>query len=145
MLIDGGLGQLNAVREVLADLGITDVPLVGIAKGRDRNAGREDFYLPGRAPFKLPPGNPVLYYVQRLRDEAHRFAIGGHRARRAKDSRKSMLDEVAGIGPRRKRALLLHFGSAQAVAGAAIADLEAVPGINRATARIIYNHFHDAE
>ncbi|MDA5194787.1 excinuclease ABC subunit UvrC [Govanella unica] len=143
VLIDGGLGQLNAVRETLADLGIDDLPLIAIAKGQDRNAGREDFYLPGRAPFKLPPASPVLYYVQRLRDEAHRFAIGGHRARRAKDVRKSILDEVPGIGPARKKALLMHFGSAQAVAGAGIPDLEAVPGVNRATARVIYNHFHD--
>lgn len=143
LLIDGGLGQLNAVRQTLADLGIDDLPLVGIAKGADRNAGREDFYLPDRAPFKLPPTSPVLYYIQRLRDEAHRFAIGGHRARRSKEVRKSILDGVPGIGPARKKALLLHFGSAQAVAGAAIADLETVPGINRATARIIYNHFHD--
>lgn len=143
VLIDGGIGQLNAVRGVLDDLGVGDVPLVAVAKGPDRNAGREDFHLPDRAPFKLPPGNPVLYYIQRLRDEAHRFAIGGHRARRSKESRKSILDEVAGIGPRRKRALLLHFGSAQAVARAAVADLEAVDGINRATAQAIYNHFHD--
>lgn len=145
VLIDGGLGQLNAVREVLAELGVTDLAIAAIAKGPDRNAGREDFYLPGRAPFKLPPGSPVLYYVQRLRDEAHRFAIGGHRARRAKDTRRSILDDVPGIGPRRKRALLLHFGSAQAVASAAIADLEVVPGINRATARVIYDHFHDRD
>ncbi len=144
VLIDGGLGQLNAVREVMAQLGVGDIPIAAIAKGPDRNAGREDFYLPGRAPFKLPPGSPVLYYVQRLRDEAHRFAIGGHRARRAKDTRRSILDDVPGIGPRRKRALLLHFGSAQAVASAAIADLEEVPGINRATARVIYNHFHES-
>lgn len=143
VLIDGGLGQLNAVRATLADLGIEDVPLIAIAKGQDRNAGREDFYLPDRAPFKLDPNSPVLYYVQRLRDEAHRFAIGGNRARRLKDARKSLLDAVPGIGPRRKRALLLHFGSAQAVANAGINDLAAAPGVSRATAKVIYDFFHE--
>jgi excinuclease ABC subunit C len=127
----------------LADLGIEDLPLVAIAKGPDRNAGREDFYLPDRTPFKLPPASPVLYYIQRLRDEAHRFAIGGHRARRKIDVRKSLLDQVPGIGAKRKRALLMHFGSAQAVAGAGIGDLEAVDGISRTTAKTIYNFFHD--
>jgi excinuclease ABC subunit C len=143
VIIDGGAGQLSAVSETLADLGVEDVPLVAIAKGPDRNAGREDFYLPGRTPFKLPPSSPVLYYIQRLRDEAHRFAIGGHRARRKQDIRKSRLDQVPGIGAKRKRALLMHFGSAGAVAGAGIADLEAVEGISRATAKTIYDFFHE--
>ncbi len=143
VLIDGGLGQLNAVREIMAELGLDDINLVAIAKGPDRNAGREDFYLPDQPPFKLKPGSPVLYYVQRLRDEAHRFAIGSHRARRAKDTRKSILDDVPGIGPSRKRALLLHFGSAKEVSTAGITDLQAVPGVSRTTAQIIYNHFHD--
>ncbi len=143
VIIDGGRGQLSAVAETLADVGIDDLPLVAIAKGPDRNAGREDFYMPGRQPFKLPPTSPVLYYIQRLRDEAHRFAIGGHRARRKTDARKSALDQVPGIGAKRKRALLMHFGSARAVAGAGIRDLEAVDGISRTTAKVIYNFFHD--
>ncbi|RMF12059.1 MAG: excinuclease ABC subunit UvrC [Alphaproteobacteria bacterium] len=143
VIVDGGAGQLSAVTDTLADLGIEDLPVVAIAKGRDRNAGREDFHLPGRQPFKLPPTSPVLYYIQRLRDEAHRFAIGGHRARRKTDLRKSALDQVPGVGAKRKRALLMHFGSASAVAGAGIGDLEAVNGISRATAKAIYDFFHD--
>ena len=142
LLIDGGLGQLNAVLEVLEDLGLTDIPVVSIAKGPDRNAGREDFYLPGKTPFKLPPNDPVLYFLQRLRDESHRFVIGSHRNRRAKKMHKSLLDGLPGVGAARKKALLLHFGSAKAVSGAAISDLEKVNGISRALATKIYDYFH---
>ncbi len=142
VLIDGGTGQLSAVEGVLADLGIEDVALVGVAKGPDRNAGREDFYLPGREPFKLPPNSPVLYFLQRLRDEAHRFVIGGHRARRSQDIRKSKLDGLPGVGAKRKRALLNHFGSAQAVTAAGVEDLASVPNISIALARKIYDYFH---
>jgi len=142
VLIDGGAGQLAAARAVLAELGIDDLPLVAIAKGPDRDAGRERFFMDGRAPFSLPPEDPVLYFLQRLRDEAHRFAIGTHRARRSKAIGRSALDEVAGIGAARKRALLHHFGSARTVARAGLADLEAVPGISRTVAKKIYDHFH---
>jgi excinuclease ABC subunit C len=142
VLIDGGLGQLNAVMGVIEEMGITDLPLVSIAKGPDRNAGREQFFLPGREPFQLPINDPVLYYLQRLRDEAHRWAIGGHRARRQRQISASPLDEIPGIGPTRKKALLHHFGSAKAVARAGLADLEAAPGISTAMARSIYEHFH---
>ncbi|MEW5727290.1 MAG: excinuclease ABC subunit UvrC [Pseudomonadota bacterium] len=142
VLIDGGQGQLNAALEVFEDLGIDDVAIASIAKGPDRNAGRERFFLPGREPFSLEPKDPVLYFLQRLRDEAHRFAIGTHRARRSAGLSRSQLDEVAGIGARRKKALLHHFGSAREVADAGLADLEAVPGISRAMAKKIYDHFH---
>ena len=142
VLIDGGLGQLHAAAEVFADLGVEGVSLVSIAKGPDRNAGRERFFLPGREPFSLEPKDPVLYFLQRLRDEAHRFAIGTHRSRRAKAIGQSLLDEVPGIGARRKKALLHHFGSAREVANAGLADLEAVDGISRAMAKKIYDHFH---
>ncbi len=142
VLIDGGLGQLTAARETLAALGV-DVPLVGIAKGPDRDAGRETFFLPGRDSFKLPPRDPVLYFVERLRDEAHRFAIGSHRARRKRDLREAGLQEIAGIGPSRKRALLHHFGTLKAIERAAVADLMQVDGISAETARRIYAFFHD--
>jgi excinuclease ABC subunit C len=142
VLIDGGQGQLTAARETLAGLGVS-VPLVAIAKGPDRDAGRETFFLPGREHFKLPPRDPVLYFVERLRDEAHRFAIGSHRARRKRDLRESGLQEIAGIGPARKRALLHHFGTLKAVERAAVADLMQVDGINAETARRIYEFFHD--
>ena len=143
VLIDGGLGQLSVAREVLAALQVTDVPLVGIAKGPDRDAGRERFFMDGRPPFTLEPKSPVLFYLQRLRDEAHRFAIGTHRAKRAQTITASPLDEIDGIGPGRKRALLNHFGSGRAVTRAGLADLEAVAGISKAMARKIYDHFHD--
>jgi len=143
VLIDGGRGQLAAVTETLAELGINDVPLIGVAKGPDRDAGRETFYMAGREPFMLPPRDPVLYFVQRLRDEAHRFAIGSHRARRKSDIARNPLDEIQGIGPTRKRALLNHFGTAKAVSRAGIADLRAVPGISDEMARIIHGHFHE--
>jgi len=143
VVIDGGKGQLSIVRAVFADLGIDDVALLGVAKGPDRNAGRETFHLQGRAPFTLSERDPVLYFLQRLRDEAHRFAIGTHRARRAKSLVTSPLDEVPGIGGKRKKALLMHFGSAQAVAAAGLTDLEAVDGISRTVAQKIYGHFNE--
>ena len=142
VLIDGGPGQLTAALEVFAELGIDDVFLAAIAKGPDRNAGHERLHLADRPPFSLPPNDPVLYFLQRLRDEAHRFAIGSHRARRAKAQGSSPLDEVAGIGARRKKALLHHFGSARAVSEAGLADLEAVEGISRTMAKKLYEHFH---
>jgi excinuclease ABC subunit C len=144
LLIDGGKGQLSSVMEVLEDLGVSeDVCVVAISKGPDRNAGREQFHMPGRDAFMLPENDAVLYYLQRLRDEAHRFAIGSHRARRSGDIKKSPLDGVPGIGPKRKKALLHHFGSAKAVAGADVRDLEGVDGISRAMAQQIYDHFRD--
>jgi excinuclease ABC subunit C len=142
VLIDGGQGQLTVAREVLAGLGV-DVPLVAIAKGPDRDAGRETFFLPGRDSFKLPPRDPVLYFVERLRDEAHRFAIGSHRARRTRDLREAGLQEIAGIGPTRKRALLHHFGTLKAIERASVTDLMQVDGISAETARRIYEFFHE--
>ena len=144
VLVDGGEGQLRAARETLAALGIVDVPIVGIAKGPDRDAGRETFHMPGRDPFRLPSRDPVLYFAQRLRDEAHRFAIGSHRQRRSRDIREAGLQEIAGIGPTRKRALLRHFGTLKAVERASISDLIQVPGINAETARRIYDFFHES-
>jgi excinuclease ABC subunit C len=143
VMIDGGEGQLTAARETLGALGVTDLPLVAIAKGPDRDAGRETFHMPGRESFKLPPRDPVLYFVQRLRDEAHRFAIGSHRARRKRDIREAGLQEIPGIGPTRKRALLRHFGTLKQIERASAADLAQVPGINEETARRIYDFFHD--
>jgi len=142
LLIDGGAGQLSAVRGVMQDLGMHGIPVVAIAKGPDRDAGREWFHMDGRAPFQLPPRDPVLYYLQRVRDETHRFAITTHRAGRSKALVTSELDEVDGVGAARKRALLNHFGSARGVKAAGLSDLEAAPGINRETARRIYEHFH---
>jgi len=142
VLIDGGQGQLNAAGAVLLELGL-DVPLVAIAKGPDRDAGRENFFLPGRDSFKLPPRDPVLYFVERLRDEAHRFAVGSHRARRKRDLREAGLQEIAGIGPTRKRALLHHFGTLKAIERASVTDLMQVDGISAETARRIYGFFHD--
>ncbi|HWV19947.1 MAG TPA: excinuclease ABC subunit UvrC [Devosia sp.] len=143
VFIDGGAGQLNAVREVIAELNLPkEVTFIGIAKGEERDAGREKFFMEGRDAFMLPHRDPVLYYVQRLRDEAHRFAIGTHRARRKKDVVKNPLDEIEGIGPTRKRALLNHFGSAKAVARASLLDLEAVPSISKAMAQLVYDHFN---
>ena len=144
VLIDGGEGQLGAARETLAALGVSDVPLVAIAKGPDRDAGRETFHAPGKESFKLPPRDPVLYFVQRLRDEAHRFAIGSHRARRKRDIREAGLQEIPGIGPTRKRALLRHFGTLKQIERASLDDLAQVPGINAETARRIYDFFHEA-
>ncbi|MEA2741597.1 MAG: excinuclease subunit [Acetobacteraceae bacterium] len=142
LLIDGGVGQLSAARDVLADLGVSDIKLVAIAKGPDRDAGREWLHTDGMAPFQLPPRDPVLYFLQRLRDEAHRFAITTHRAGRSTAIRRSELDEIQGIGSARKRALLNHFGSARGVKMAGLNDLEAAPGISKETARRVYAHFH---
>ena len=142
LLIDGGLGQLNAVYETMKEMGLEDkVAMVGIAKGPDRDAGREKFFIKGKQSFMLPERDPVLYFVQRLRDEAHRFAIGSHRARRKKEMVKNPLDEIPGIGPGRKRALLHHFGSAKSVSRAALSDLKAVDGISEQMAQAIYDHF----
>lgn len=144
ILIDGGQGQMTAVRAMLVELGIEDrVVAIGVAKGQDREAGRERFFVKGKDSFSLPVRDPVLYFVQRLRDEAHRFAIGSHRARRKKEMVKNPLDEIGGIGPSRKRALLLAFGTAKAVSRAAVDDLMAVEGISESIARLVYNHFHD--
>ena len=146
LLIDGGLGQLAVAQEVIRAFGIHDVALIGVAKGPDRDAGREHFHIPGRsAPMMLEPRDPVLYFVQRLRDEAHRFAIGTHRAKRSKALGANPLDEIPGIGPGRKRALLQHFGSAKAVSRAGKDDLEAVQGISAQMARTIYDFFHERQ
>jgi excinuclease ABC subunit C len=145
LLIDGGKGQLSAVCEVLEDAGVHDVPVVGVAKGPHHGReGREVFHLPGGREITLPPNSALLFYLQRLRDEAHRFAIGTHRAKRAKSLTTSTLDDVPGIGPNRKRALLMHFGTARAVKGAALEDLEKAPGISRTMARQLYDYFHPA-
>ncbi|WP_296204537.1 helix-hairpin-helix domain-containing protein, partial [uncultured Hyphomicrobium sp.] len=143
VLVDGGAGQLAVAAEVMAELRLKGIHLAGVAKGPDRDAGREHFHLPGRAPFMLEPRDPVLYFVQRLRDEAHRFAIGTHRAKRAKSLGVNPLDDIAGIGPTRKRALLKHFGSAKAVSRAGVDDLAAVDGISGEMARKIYDFFHE--
>jgi len=144
VLIDGGQGQLKAAQETLALLSVTDIPLVAIAKGPDRDAGRETFFVAGRDPFKLPPRDPLLYFIERLRDEAHRFAIGSHRVRRKKDIREAGLQEIPGIGPTRKRALLRYFGTVKAIERASLPDLAQVPGINAETARKIYEFFHES-
>jgi excinuclease ABC subunit C len=143
ILIDGGQGQLQAARTTLESLGIADMPVVTIAKGPDRDAGRETFFQTGRAPFKLPPRDPLLYFVQRLRDEAHRFAVGSHRQQRRRSLREAGLQEIPGIGPTRKRALLHHFGTLKAIERASLADLRHVPGISAETARRIYDFFHE--
>jgi len=143
LLIDGGRGQLSSVHSVLDDLGIEDITVVGISKGEDRDAGREQFHMRGHETFMLPGNDKALFFLQRLRDEAHRFAISSHRARRKKNFTKSPLDDLPGIGAKRKKALLLHFGSAKAVAGADVRDLAHVEGISKALAQKIYDHFHD--
>lgn len=145
ILIDGGKGQLDAARQALSEAGVEpgDVAVVGIAKGRDRDAGRETFFMEGRQPFRMPPRDPTLYFVQRLRDEAHRFAIGTHRAKRTRAIRQNPLDEISGIGPVRKRALLHHFGTVKAIQQASLSDLQRVPGVNAATAQIVYDFFHE--
>ena len=142
LLIDGGAGQVAAVAGIMADLGVEDIPVVGVAKGIDRDQGKEEFHRPGQRPFALRMNDPVLYFVQRLRDEAHRWAIGTHRARRSKAIGATPLDEIAGIGAARKRALLAHFGSAKAVARASVAELQAVDGISAAMAQKVHDHFH---
>jgi excinuclease ABC subunit C len=143
VLIDGGKGQLSSVLEVMEELGVMDIPVAAIAKGPERDAGKEAFYIPGKPPFKLPQNDPVLYYLQRLRDEAHRFAIGGHRAKRKKALTENPLDGVPGVGPGRKKALLAHFGSAKAVRDAALADLEGVEGISGTMAQRVYDWFQN--
>ncbi len=143
LLIDGGAGQVSAVREILCELSVEEVPMLGVAKGVDRDHGKEEFHRTGARPFALQRNDPVLYFVQRLRDEAHRFAIGTHRAKRSKALIANPLDEIAGVGPGRKRALLAHFGSAKAVSRAAVADLRAVDGVSAALADKIRAHFHD--
>jgi excinuclease ABC subunit C len=142
VIIDGGRGQLQAALETLAEVGAADLPVVAIAKGPDRNAGRETFHVPGREAFRLEPRDPALYFMQRLRDEAHRFAIGTHRAKRSRELVKSQLDEIGGVGPRRKRALLLHFGTVKAIERASLDDLAHTPGVNEATAKAVYGFFH---
>ncbi len=144
LLIDGGAGQVAAVAGVLAELGLDDIAVIGVAKGADRNAGKEEFHRPGQRPMTLNRNDPVLYFIQRLRDEAHRFAIGSHRTRRQRASRATGLDRIAGIGPGRKRALLAHFGSAKAVARAGLDDLKAVRGISARLAETIHAHFQDS-
>lgn len=144
LLIDGGAGQVAAVVEALAEQGLADIPVIGIAKGPDRRAGRETFHLPDGRSLTLDARDPVLFFLQRLRDEAHRFAITGHRAARLKAQRRSLLDAIPGVGPKRKRALITHFGSARGVEGASIAEIAAVPGISRALARRIWEHLHEA-
>jgi excinuclease ABC subunit C len=143
VLIDGGPGHLGAAYAVLDELGLSEIRVAAVAKGPERNAGRERIYLKDKEPLLLEPRDPVLYHIQKLRDEAHRFAIGAHRAKRKKTITASPLDEVRGIGPRRKRALLQHFGSAKAVSRAGMADLEAVDGISAQMARTIYDYFHE--
>ena len=142
LLIDGGKGQLSVVMEVMGELGAHGICVVGVSKGPDRNAGRETFHLPTGRELVLPPNAPVLFFLQRLRDEAHRFAIGAHRAKRSKAIVSNPLDDVPGIGPARKRALLMHFGTSRAVRGATLEDLERAPGISKGMAAQIHGHFH---
>jgi excinuclease ABC subunit C len=144
VLIDGGAGQLAAVQEVMADLGVDDIPVVGVAKGPDRDAGLERFFMPGKTPFMLEPKSPVLYYLQRLRDEAHRFAIGTHRTRRTMEMKRNPLDEIDGVGPGRKRALLHAFGSARGVSRASVDDLAKVEGVSEPLAERIFAFFRKA-
>jgi excinuclease ABC subunit C len=142
VIIDGGRGQLNAVREIFEGLGLTQVALMAVAKGPDRDAGRETLFMPDREAIKLEPRDPVLYFIQRLRDEAHRFVIGSHRKLRKKDIREAGLQEIPGIGPSRKRALLHHFGTLKEIERASIADLGKVPGVSAESARKIFEFFH---
>jgi excinuclease ABC subunit C len=143
VIVDGGKGQFEAARAVMREIGVEDIPLVAIAKGEDRNAGRETFFMVGREPFKLPDRDPALYFIQRLRDEAHRFAIGTHRAKRKRDTMKNPLDEIPGIGPTRKRALLLHFGTLKAIQRASLEDLAKAPGVNMVTAKAVHAFFKE--
>jgi len=143
LLIDGGTGQVSAVAEIMTEYGVSDIPMVGVAKGIDRDAGKEEFYRPGTNVFALRHNDPVLYFIQRMRDEAHRFAIGTHRAKRAKAVGATPLDDVPGVGATRKRALLAHFGSAKAVSRANLSDLKAVDGVSDALAETIYAFFHE--
>jgi excinuclease ABC subunit C len=142
VLIDGGKGQISAVKAALDEIGIEDVAFIGVSKGPDRHAGRETFHFPDGREFDLPANAPVLFYLQRLRDEAHRFAIGAHRAKRSKAITASPLDEVPGVGPSRKKALLMHFGTARAVRDASLEDLARAPGVSDAMARTVYDFYH---
>ena len=144
VIVDGGKGQFTAALKIMKELGAADIPLVAIAKGEDRNAMRETFHMEGKEPFKLQPRDPALYFIQRLRDEAHRFAIGTHRAKRKRETMKNPLDEIPGIGPSRKRALLLHFGTVKAIQRAKLDDLMRTPGVNAATAKAVHDFFHEA-
>ena len=144
VIVDGGKGQFTAALKIMKELGAANIPLVAIAKGEDRNAMRETFHMEGKEPFKLQPRDPALYFIQRLRDEAHRFAIGTHRAKRKRETMKNPLDEIPGIGPSRKRALLLHFGTVKAIQRAKLDDLMRTPGVNAATAKAVHDFFHDA-
>jgi len=143
LLIDGGMGQVSVVAQIMREYGVQDVPMVGVAKGVDRDAGKEEFHRTGQRPFALRHNDPVLYFVQRLRDEAHRFAIGTHRAKRAKAVSATPLDDIPGVGATRKRALLAHFGSAKAVSRANLADLKAVDGVSEGLAQTVYDYFHE--
>jgi excinuclease ABC subunit C len=143
LLIDGGAGQVSAVRQIMTEMGVGDIPMVGVAKGVDRDHGKEEFHRTGARPMALQRNDPVLYFIQRLRDEAHRFAIGTHRAKRAKAIGATPLDDVPGVGAARKRALLAHFGSAKAVSRANLADLEAVEGVSKGLAQKVYDYFHE--
>jgi len=145
LLIDGGAGQVSAVRSIMAELGVEDIAMIGVAKGVDRDHGKEEFHRTGQRPMALRHNDPVLYFVQRLRDDAHRFAIGTHRAKRAKAIGATPLDDVPGVGGKRKRALLAHFGSAKAVARANLVDLKAVEGISGSLAEKIYDYFHERD
>jgi excinuclease ABC subunit C len=143
ILIDGGAGQISAVSETMKSMGILEIPLVGVAKGMDRDQGKEEFYKPGEPKFALKRNDPVLYFIQRMRDEAHRFAIGAHRAKRSKQVTANPLDGISGIGSKRKKALLSHFGSGKAVKRASLADLKVVDGISKAMAEKIYGYFNE--
>jgi len=143
LLIDGGAGQVSAVEQIMQEHGVGDIPMVGVAKGVDRDHGKEEFHRTGKRPFALQRNDPVLYFVQRMRDEVHRFAIGTHRAKRAKAIGATPLDEIPGVGASRKRALLAHFGSAKAVTRANLADLKVVDGVSVALAQRIYDFFQD--
>ena len=143
LLIDGGAGQVSAVAAVMVELGVDDIAMIGVAKGVDRDAGKEEFHRSGKRVMALPHNDPVLFFIQRLRDEVHRFAIGTHRAKRAKAVSATPLDDIPGVGSTRKRALLAHFGSAKAVARAGLEDLQAVGGISGAMAQVVYDFFHD--
>ena len=143
ILIDGGAGQISAVSETMKSMGVSEIPLVGVAKGMDRDHGNEEFYRYGMPKFALKRNDPVLYFVQRMRDEAHRFAIGTHRAKRAKQIVSSPLDGISGIGSKRKKALLSHFGSGKAVKRASLADLRVVDGISKSMAEKIYGYFNE--
>lgn len=143
LLIDGGAGQVSAVAQIMREHGVEDIPMVGVAKGIDRDAGKEEFHRVGKRPFALRHNDPVLYFVQRMRDEAHRFAIGTHRAKRAKSNMANPLDDIPGVGAARKRAMLAHFGSAKAVGRANLADLKAVDGVSEGLAQKVYDFFHE--